>query len=150
MSTAPNSGSSAPVKRSATAASASPAVAGTTTGTASPGSGPLAARPRSPSSKFVRDTKRPANRVGRAATGLYPDVSRTKIAEATGWHISTVAGILQGRVRAQLDWAVIMAKIVGVTPEQLNKDLKAQQERYKERKSAKKAAARKKQAAERY
>ena len=48
-------------------------------------------------------------RRGRPSTGLYPEVSRTLLAEKTGYHISSVAGILQGRTRVSLKDAVTIA-----------------------------------------
>ena len=76
-------------------------------------------------------------RRGRPSTGLYPDVSRAELAELTGYHISSVAGILQGRSRVSLRGAVVMAQAVGVTVQQLSEDLAKQQKRYKKQQKKK-------------
>ena len=76
---------------------------------------------------ILRDPNAPANRAGRDSEGLYPEVSRTKLAELTNRHISTITGYLKGRTRMPLATATIVAKAIGVSIDQLNEDLKKAQ-----------------------
>lgn len=73
---------------------------------------------------------------GRPANGLYPHISRTHLAEATGLHLSTVSNILHGKRKVGLESAVVMARVVGVTVEELSKALRRQQGKW-ERKNGK-------------
>ena len=57
--------------------------------------------------------------VGRTIKGLWPDVSRTRLAKAVGKDISTVSKYLNGSVRMPLEIAVPFAEIIGVTGETL-------------------------------
>lgn len=70
-------------------------------------------------------------RVGAPAVGLYPEVSRTKLAREMGKHVATVASYLIGRVRPSLDTALILARLIGIEVERLNKDLQEVQGKYK-------------------
>jgi len=48
------------------------------------------------------DAGREHHKGGRLAVGLYPHISRVKLAELTGHHVSTIAGMLTGRTRMAL------------------------------------------------
>ncbi len=89
--------------------------------------------PASLASRVARSTDIPGNRQGRKSTGLYPHISRTKLAELTGYHITTITGMLKGRTRVTLDLAVLMAREIGVTVEQLSRELARKQEEYQKR-----------------
>ena len=56
------------------------------------------------------------------------------IAEATGLSVSAITGILIGRLRANLDIALRLAKLVGVSIEELNSDLMKASASYRARK----------------
>ena len=80
------------------------------------------------------------NRVGRhpdGATAAYPEMSRTKLAAATGKHISTVTGMLNGRSAPKLGDAITIAREMGVTIEELYGELAKRQRVYKQAKTAK-------------
>ena len=68
---------------------------------------------------------------GRTARGLYPKVSRTKLAQALGLAVSTVGGYLRGRTRTPLDAATVMAREIGVPIDRLSRQLTAVQRAYK-------------------
>jgi transcriptional regulator with XRE-family HTH domain len=68
---------------------------------------------------------------GRTARGLYPKVSRTKLAQALGLAVSTVGGYLRGRTRTPLDAATIIAREIGVPIDRLSRQLTAVQRAYK-------------------
>lgn len=79
----------------------------------------------------VRQTRGiPANRVGKLPEGLYPRVSRKKLALALGLHISTVSGILMGKTKVKVALAIRIAALVGVTVEKLSEDLERQGKAY--------------------
>lgn len=82
------------------------------------------------SASVLRDKSMPAHRQGRASTGLYPEISRGKLAELTGRHISTITGYLKGRTRMPLSTATIVATAIGVSVAQLNQDLQHQQQSF--------------------
>lgn len=71
--------------------------------------------------------------IGRRSKGLYPEVSRVRIAEETGLDRSTIAGILVGRTAAKLEVALVIARAAGVSMEQLQADLAKEREKYKQR-----------------
>ena len=77
------------------------------------------------------------NRVGRHPNGAYPEMSRTKLAAATGKHISTVTGMLNGRSAPKLGDAITLAREMGVTIEELYGELAKRQRVYKQAKTAK-------------
>lgn len=80
-----------------------------------------------------RDEDRPVNRVGRMAIGLYPEISRTKLARMIGCSTSKVSYILTGRFKCGLEMAMVLSKAAGVTVERLTEELKEQQERWAEK-----------------
>jgi transcriptional regulator with XRE-family HTH domain len=84
----------------------------------------------------TRDRDRPVNRQGAASTGLYPQVSRTKLAKALGMDTSTVSGYLAGRTPLRLRDALRVAELVGVGVEELNEALGKAQVEYAERRVA--------------
>jgi transcriptional regulator with XRE-family HTH domain len=75
---------------------------------------------------------------GRPATGMYPMVSRAKLADLTGKDISTISQILRGRNRPKLEDAILIAKVVGVAPEGLLRDWQEQRRKFQQK--AEKAA----------
>ena len=82
------------------------------------------------------------NRVGRhpdGATAAYPEMSRTKLAAATGKHISTVTGMLNGRSAPKLGDAITIAREMGVTIEELDRELAGRREAYRRAKTDKTA-----------
>jgi len=79
---------------------------------------------------------------GRPSHGLYPHISRTDLARTTGYHVSSIANILAGRTKVKLAQAVMIAKQVGISVEELSADLerqhvtwKSEQRKRKRRKS---------------
>ncbi len=68
---------------------------------------------------------------GRPVIGLYPQFSRTKIAEETGAHLSVIVAILRGRRRPYLDLALRMSAAMDIPIERLEKDLKRARAAYK-------------------
>ncbi len=70
-----------------------------------------------------RNPAKPPNRQGRRATGLYPDASRSKIAELVGRHVTTITHYFNGRTKMPLEVAVKLAPILGVSVERLTGDL---------------------------
>lgn len=74
---------------------------------------------------------------GRPVIGLYPQFSRTRIAEETGAHLSVIVAVLRGRRRPYLDLAVKMAAAMDIPIERLEKDLKRARAAYKKRANAK-------------
>lgn len=91
----------------------------------------------------------PKRKPGGPRIGLYPAVSRTLLAEATGYDVSTVSGILRGRTKLKLHAAMVMANVIGIPVEQLNRDLELERERFAEAKRAKKALKQKQKKAKR-
>lgn len=83
-----------------------------------------------------RERDRPVNRQGMAASGLYPHVSRTKLARALGMDVSTVSGYLAGRTPLRLRDALRVAELVGVGVEELNEALGKAQVGYAKRRVA--------------
>lgn len=75
----------------------------------------------------LRPTGLPTNRTGRVVEGLYPDVSRTLLANHTGRHVSTITGILKGRTKCTLELAMVISRAIGVPMDKLNADLQAAQ-----------------------
>lgn len=102
-----------------------------------PPTSPSTSTPPSPPSPYSRDLI-PSNRSGRNSTGLYPNLSRTKLAEATGLHPSTIVGLLRGRRKIPLNLALKIAAEVGVSVERLNADWEEQQRKYKAAEETKK------------
>jgi transcriptional regulator with XRE-family HTH domain len=81
--------------------------------------------------RMLRANPRKAkNRQGALATGLYPEVSRTKLAEELGKDVSTVTGYLQGRTPPGLDDAAKIARLCGATLHELNWALAERQVEY--------------------
>ena len=76
------------------------------------------------------NSAKPPNRQGRRATGLYPDASRSKIAELTGKHVTTITHYFNGRTRMPLEVAVQVARLLGVSVDKLTSDLSKQQLRF--------------------
>jgi plasmid maintenance system antidote protein VapI len=74
-----------------------------------------------------------SHRLGAQAKGLYPSVSRTKLAGVMGKHVSTITHWLVGRTRPGLEAALLMADYIGVSVEQLNRDLQQAQAGYRAR-----------------
>jgi transcriptional regulator with XRE-family HTH domain len=62
-------------------------------------------------------------RAGREPAGLYPEISRTKLARACGSDCPTMVRVLNGSRRPSLELAAAVAKVVGVTVERLMEDL---------------------------
>lgn len=60
--------------------------------------------------------------IGRPALGLYPRVSRRKLAAATGLSIKTVSALLRGR-DCHVRVAVLVAGVLGVSVESLSAEL---------------------------
>ena len=75
---------------------------------------------------------RPPHRSGREPIGLYPEMSRTKLAAITGKHITTITGILRGRTRCTLSLAMVIAQAVGLPVWVLNRDLERVQREFAE------------------
>ena len=67
------------------------------------------------------------NRLGKESSGLYPEASRTKLAEKVGKCIATVTGVLNGRQKPTLELAAEMARWLGVTVDQLSEELAEKQ-----------------------
>ena len=61
---------------------------------------------------------------GRPATGLYPEISRTLLAERTGRNIGTISYYFMGRAQMPFEDAMIIAPLIGVSVERLNEDLR--------------------------
>lgn len=72
----------------------------------------------------------------RPSRGLYPNASRTRIAQKTGKSVSSITGYLNGRSNCPLTIATQIAELLGMTLEQLSKELKEQQARRKKQKAA--------------
>jgi len=71
---------------------------------------------------------------GMKSAGLYPEVSRTKLARNLGMSVSTVSCVLSGRQKPTLELAWKMAEAIGVTVDRLARELEGKQrEREKER-----------------
>lgn len=66
----------------------------------------------------------PKHRSGAEVTGIYPHVSRTKLAEAMGKHISTVSKYLNGGRKMSLGVAVELAGLIGVGVEELEREVR--------------------------
>jgi transcriptional regulator with XRE-family HTH domain len=73
----------------------------------------------------------PGNPSGRRTTGLFPEISRTKLAQEMGKCVSAVAGYLQGRRKPGLMEAMQMADLIGVTVRELNWQLARKQAEYR-------------------
>jgi len=57
--------------------------------------------------------------IGRETQGLYPEISRTKLAKLTGKSVSGITGILNGRHKPTLELAGMIAMAIGVTIDEL-------------------------------
>ena len=69
--------------------------------------------------------------VGRACTGLYSHISRKLLAQATGRSTSMVSYVLAGRNhKLTLDFAMAIAREIGVSVEQLQADLAEQRRKW--------------------
>ena len=79
-------------------------------------------------------------RVGRPITGLYPEVSRHKLAAVTKLSVSTISGYLSGKKRCPAEVGAILAKGLGITMDQLYADLKAPQKEWLARRARERAA----------
>jgi hypothetical protein len=84
-----------------------------------------------PVRKVLRQDGRGANRVGRRISGLFPEISRTKLAAEMGMCVSAVTGYLQGRRKPGLLEAVKMADLIGVTVQELSWQLARKQAEYR-------------------
>ncbi len=62
-------------------------------------------------------------RPGMAASGAYPHVSRLKLAQELGVHVSTVSNYFSGRIRMPLEVASRVAGLIGVGMEELGREL---------------------------
>ena len=71
---------------------------------------------------------------GRPCKGVYPEVSRAKLASALGVHISHASGMLSGRTKVSVSVALRMAELIGVSVQELSDTLAREQKRYKWRK----------------
>ncbi len=92
---------------------------------------PAATTTNSRKSKVSRLTDgRPAHRYGKQAIGLYPEVSRTKLAEQLDKHISTVTGYFMGRTKMPSEVLIQASKLMGVGIEVLAKELAEQRLRF--------------------
>jgi transcriptional regulator with XRE-family HTH domain len=63
---------------------------------------------------------------------MYPQVSRTKLAKATGKDITTISQIMRGRNGPKFETAIQIAKVVGVSPEEFAQDWQRQREKFKQ------------------
>lgn len=105
-----------------------PETVGSTAGSAgSTGSTPDKTGNRSTVARDVSKSKEKGRVMnGRAATGMYPQVSRTKLSEVTGKDITTISQIMRGRIRPRLEDAIVIAASVGIAIEIFNADWKRQ------------------------
>ena len=62
------------------------------------------------------------SRPGRPTLGIYPEISRTKLANLLGCSKSWVTWMLRGQRRIPLRVAIPMAKAIGIGVEQLQRD----------------------------
>ncbi len=65
-------------------------------------------------SRSAEAKAKPRNRKGMEARGIYPDVSRTKLAQELGVHTATVSNYLGGRRKMPLGQAQEAARAMGV------------------------------------
>lgn len=89
-----------------------------------------------------RDEDGPANRVGRQAIGLYPEIDRHKLAREIGCSASNVSYVLSGRHNCKLDMAVMLGNALGVDVEELYGKLRGQRQWWEENERAKRNGAR--------
>jgi DNA-binding XRE family transcriptional regulator len=82
-------------------------------------------------STVARDSNGDGAQNGRQASGMYPQVSRTKLARVTGKDITTISQILRGRHKPPFDTALKIAGAVGVSPEELCRDWERQNEKFR-------------------
>ena len=75
-----------------------------------------------PSRAIARSTSASSRR-GSEATGVYPEVSRQKLAALVGLHKSTITNIFQGRTKPDVALALRMAKEMRVEIEELERVL---------------------------
>ncbi len=66
-----------------------------------------------------RFTSASRGRIGRESDGLYPEVSRTKLAKLVGKSVGGITGVLNGRTKPTLELAGMIAMAVGVTIDEL-------------------------------
>jgi plasmid maintenance system antidote protein VapI len=92
-----------------------------------------------PQSSVMRSTTAPVHRSGRVATGLYPQISRTLLAEHGGLHITTITSMLNGRTLMKAEMAGVLTKALGISIEELIRDLAVQRAIYAKDKSVKQA-----------
>ena len=64
-------------------------------------------------------------RRGRPRTGLFPYASRTFISEVTGIRRPAVSAVLNGTRGISLSGGVVLARVLGISPERLERDLRA-------------------------
>ena len=64
-----------------------------------------------------------AQHPGMVSRGAYPGVSRLKLAQALGKHVSSVSNYLSGKTPMPIELAVRMAPLVGVGLEELCREL---------------------------
>ncbi len=72
-----------------------------------------------------------------AASGAYPHISRLKLAEALGKHVSTVSNYFSGRIGMPLDVARRAAGLIGVGLDELSGELAVWQDGWAKRRGAK-------------
>jgi len=87
-----------------------------------------------PKGKAGRPKKRlgDAGKTGRKPIGLYPHVSRSKLAVKMGMHIATVSHILSGRRRIFVSDSERMAEAIGVSVERFTQDVTAARRKWLE------------------
>jgi DNA-binding XRE family transcriptional regulator len=81
-------------------------------------------------SPVARDSNHDGSQNGRAASGMYPQVSRTKLAQACGKDVTTISQIMRGRIRPKFEVALAVARAVGVDPEQFEVDWQRQRAKF--------------------
>ena len=76
-------------------------------------------------SPVARESNHDGSQNGRAASGMYPQVSRTKLAQACGKDVTTISQIMRGRIRPSFDLALALAMTaaMGVDPKQFQAGL---------------------------
>jgi DNA-binding XRE family transcriptional regulator len=88
-------------------------------------------------STVARDSNHDGSQNGRQASGMYPQVSRTKLAEVTGRDVTTISQIMRGRIRPKFEVALAMARAVGVEPEQFEADWQRQRVKFEREEAGK-------------
>jgi len=97
--------------------------------------GETAVQTYSPDRSVARPEKSKGIRGGMVAKGAYPEVSRSKLARELGKHVSTVSFYLSGRIQMPLEVAGEVARLVGVTLEELSWTMGRERAKWKGRKA---------------